>query len=126
MNITRDWRSILNSFFESFALKCPKCGKGKIFSSYIKISPEKKCSSCSLKFSDFDIGDGPAYVAVFFICFLIPILALIVEVIYQPDFITHAILWTISTILFTYLILIYSRSAFIHLEYKIRQLEKRK
>ena len=115
-----------NSIFESFSLKCPKCFKGKIFSSIPKIKMNSRCNSCKLDFSTFDVGDGPAYVAGFIICFLIPILAITVEVYFKPNLVTHAFLWTSLIFIFTYLILIYSRSSFMHLEYKIRKLENKK
>ncbi len=120
----KDWKVILNSAFESKSLKCPNCSKGHIFSSYTKIKPNKNCEKCSLKLSDFDVGDGPVYVAGFLLCFLLPITALIIEVNFKPSLLFHGITVTILTLLLTYLILIYSRSVFIHLEYKIRKLEK--
>jgi len=77
------------------------------------------CSNCGLNFSEFDVGDGPAYISGFLICFLVPILAVLTEVIFEPSLLTHSILWVFATFLFSYLILIFSRSSFIHLEYKM-------
>lgn len=38
--------------------RCPECGKGKLFSSYLRIAP--RCPACGANFSIADAGDGPA------------------------------------------------------------------
>lgn len=122
--ITKDWKLVLNSVSESSSLACPKCSEGRIFDSYSKIKLADKCENCGLDLSSFDVGDGPAYVAGFIICFVVPILAVITEIYFKPSLLIHAVLWTVATIALTYLILIYSRASFMHLEYKIKKLEK--
>lgn len=101
-----------------FSLKCPTCGKDKIFRSILKIKPAEQCDNCGLDYTKFDIGDAPAYMGVFIICFVIPILAIITEIYFSPALIVHALLWFPLTIIFTYIILIYSRSYFIHKEFE--------
>ena len=39
-------------------LKCPQCGKGALYQSYLKIAP--RCAECGADFSAADPGDGPA------------------------------------------------------------------
>lgn len=103
------------------SLKCPACGKEKMFASLFKIKLKNECSNCGLKLSEFDVGDGPAYIGVFLICFIIPIMAVITEIYFEPSFIVHAMLWFPSIILLSYLILIYSKSFFIHKEFTTRR-----
>lgn len=38
--------------------RCPRCGKGKLYSGVIKLSA--KCDSCDLELAAFDQADGPA------------------------------------------------------------------
>jgi uncharacterized protein (DUF983 family) len=39
-------------------LRCPQCGKGKVFSAYLRIAP--RCNLCGADFASADAGDGPA------------------------------------------------------------------
>ena len=72
--------------------RCPRCGQGKLFSSFLKVAD--RCSVCDLDLSKADSADGPA----FFIMLLVPALiipiAMWVEFSYMPPFWLHALLWT--------------------------------
>ncbi|MGB9153088.1 MAG: DUF983 domain-containing protein [Alphaproteobacteria bacterium] len=48
------WRGICD--------RCPQCGKGKIFASYLK--QNDKCSVCGEDFSRFRADDGPAWLTI--------------------------------------------------------------
>ncbi len=39
-------------------LRCPQCGKGKLFSGYLKFADH--CDECGANFAAADAGDGPA------------------------------------------------------------------
>ena len=39
-------------------LRCPQCGKGEVFASYLKFRDH--CRACGADFSKADAGDGPA------------------------------------------------------------------
>ena len=38
--------------------RCPQCGQGRLFQSYLKFAP--RCSVCGANFAAADAGDGPA------------------------------------------------------------------
>ena len=40
------------------ACRCPRCGRGKLFSGYLTVGAP--CGVCGLDLSDHDSGDGPA------------------------------------------------------------------
>jgi uncharacterized protein (DUF983 family) len=71
--------------------RCPRCGKGRLFSGFLTVG--KGCDACGLDYSFADAGDGPAVFVIFFAGFLVVFAALIVEFVYQPPFWLHAILW---------------------------------
>jgi uncharacterized protein (DUF983 family) len=108
---------------KSLRLKCPACGSGKIFHSYLKIKPADKCDSCGLDLTKFNVGDAPAYFSIFTVGILVPVLAILVEIYFEPSFLIHAILWIPITILFCYLTLIFIRSIFIHIEHNFKKPE---
>ena len=46
-------------------LRCPQCGKGRLFQSYLKFAPT--CSACGADFRIADAGDGPAVFVMFLV-----------------------------------------------------------
>ena len=71
--------------------RCPRCGKGKLFDGFLTLRP--RCEACGLDYSFVDSGDGPAFFVMLFAGFIVVGSALVVEVLYQPPFWVHAVLW---------------------------------
>jgi uncharacterized protein (DUF983 family) len=71
--------------------RCPRCRKGKLFSGFLNV--RKQCDACGLDYSFADAGDGPAIFVILISGFIVVGAALIVEVLYQPPFWLHALLW---------------------------------
>ena len=71
--------------------RCPNCGKGKLFQGFLTLRP--RCDSCGLDYNFIDAGDGPAVFVILGAGFIVVFAALAVEVLYQPPFWLHAILW---------------------------------
>ena len=71
--------------------RCPRCGEGPLFSSYLTIAP--RCKACKLDFGFADSGDGPAIFIILIAGLLIMVAVIIVEVMYQPPYWVHAMLW---------------------------------
>ncbi len=73
------------------ACACPRCGKGKLFQGFLTLRP--RCDKCGLDFNFADSGDGPAIFIMLGAGFIVVFAALITEVLYQPPFWVHAVLW---------------------------------
>jgi uncharacterized protein (DUF983 family) len=73
------------------ALRCPNCGKGRLFKSYFKLAD--RCAACGENLLALEQGDGPAVLATLILGSIVVGLALYVEVAYMPPFWVHAILW---------------------------------
>ncbi len=71
--------------------RCPKCGKGRLYSGYLKIVD--KCTHCGLELRKHDAGDGPAVFVVLIVGAVIVGLALWVEISYQPPYWVHGAIW---------------------------------
>jgi uncharacterized protein (DUF983 family) len=71
--------------------RCPRCGEGRLFSGFLKVAP--RCEHCGLDFAFADSADGPAFFVMALSGFLVVFLALGVEVLYQPPYWVHALLW---------------------------------
>jgi uncharacterized protein (DUF983 family) len=73
------------------ACRCPRCGKGKLFWGFL--TPAPRCEACGLDYAFADAGDGPAVFVIFIAGFIVVGCALITEVLYEPPFWVHALLW---------------------------------
>jgi uncharacterized protein (DUF983 family) len=71
--------------------RCPRCGKGKLFQGFLTLA--SRCEQCGLDFSFADAGDGPAVFVILISGFIVLGSGLIVEVLYEPPYWVHALLW---------------------------------
>jgi len=81
----------LSPFVTGPACRCPRCGKGKLFQGFLALRPA--CTACGFDYGFADAGDGPAVFVILFAGFVVVFCALLVEVLYQPPFWVHALLW---------------------------------
>ncbi len=66
------------------ACKCPRCGKGRLYSGFLTLRPN--CEVCGLDYAFIDAGDGPAVFIIMIAGFIVVGAALVVEIKYQPPF----------------------------------------
>lgn len=78
-------------FVAGLTCRCPQCGEGKLYDGFLDLRP--RCEQCGLDYAFADAGDGPAIFIILFAGFVVVFAALIVEVLYQPPFWLHAVLW---------------------------------
>ena len=71
--------------------RCPRCGKGKLFQGFLTLRPA--CDLCGLDFNFADAGDGPAVFVILVGGAIVVFAALITEVVYQPPYWVHVLLW---------------------------------
>jgi uncharacterized protein (DUF983 family) len=71
--------------------RCPRCGEGALFTGFLKVVP--RCDRCGQDFAAADSADGPAFFVMSFAGFVVVLAALVVEVLYQPPYWLHALLW---------------------------------
>jgi uncharacterized protein (DUF983 family) len=81
----------VSPYLSGIKCRCPRCGKGRLFDGFLTLRPA--CETCGLDFGFADSGDGPAVFIILFSGFVVVFAALMVEVIYQPPYWLHALLW---------------------------------
>ena len=86
-----DQPTLAQSIMTGLACRCPRCRKGHLFSGFLNLHTQ--CEACGLDYSFADAGDGPAIFVILISGFIVVGAALIVEVVYQPPFWVHALLW---------------------------------
>ncbi|MEH2511801.1 uncharacterized protein (DUF983 family) [Nitrobacteraceae bacterium AZCC 1564] len=97
------------------ACKCPRCGKGKLYTGFLSLRPA--CDQCGLDYAFIDAGDGPAIFIIMIAGFIVVGSALVVEIKYQPPFWVHAALWIPLILATTLLPLRSMKSLLIALQY---------
>lgn len=110
-------------FLTGLTCRCPRCGKGKLFSGFLTLRP--RCENCGLDYSFADSGDGPAVFVILIAGFIVVFAALIVEVVYQPPFWLHAVLWGPLILLVTLAPLRLMKSLLIALQFHHKAAEGR-
>jgi uncharacterized protein (DUF983 family) len=79
------------AIFRGIRGRCPRCGEGRLFQSFLGLRPG--CENCGLDYSFADAGDGPAVFGILIGGFIVVFAAMIVEIMYQPPYWVHAALW---------------------------------
>jgi uncharacterized protein (DUF983 family) len=115
--------TLTESALRGIACKCPRCGKGRIYSGFLTLRPS--CESCGLDFDFMDSGDGPAIFMIMIAGAIVVAAALIVEIKYQPPFWLHAVLWLPLILATTLLPLRSMKSLLIALQYHHKAAEGR-
>ncbi len=87
--VTND--GISKAILAGLSCRCPRCGRGKLFQGFLTLRP--RCEACGLDYDFADSGDGPAVFIMLLAGFIVVGAALITEVVYQPPYWVHAVLW---------------------------------
>ncbi len=78
-------------FRAGLACKCPRCGRGPLYSGFLTVA--ERCSVCGLDLQKADSGDGPAVFIIFILGFLAVPLALLFEAKVAPPMWLHVAIW---------------------------------
>jgi uncharacterized protein (DUF983 family) len=94
--------------------RCPICGQGKLFRSYLKLS--ETCSCCRAKLSELRADDGPAWLTILIVGHLIVPFFIVTVRSGAPDWVYYAVLFPL-TIVMTLALLPFSKGLFVALLY---------
>jgi len=103
--------------------RCPRCGEGALFSSYLTIAP--RCKICKLGFGFADSGDGPAVFIILIAGLIIMVAVVVVEILYQPPYWVHAALWLPLTVILCLGLLRPFKATLVALQYRHKAKEGR-
>lgn len=103
--------------------RCPRCGKGRLFSGFLAVAPH--CEDCGLDLAFADAADGPAIFVMLAIGFIVVGLALWTEVSYNPPLWLHFALWIPLTLVLCLPALRLAKGVLITLQYANQAAEGR-
>ena len=103
--------------------RCPRCAKGRLYQGFLAL--RERCPLCGLDYSFADAGDGPAVFIMLIVGFIVTGSALAVEILYEPPYWLHALLWIPLAIGLSLLILRPFKALLIALQYANKAAEGR-
>ena len=95
---------------------CPRCGARTLFANLVRFAPA--CTACGLDFAAFNVGDGPAAFLTLGVGALVTILAVTVELMFEPPFWVHLLLWLPLSLVLVVGSLRVAKGALLALEYR--------
>ncbi|HVX99952.1 MAG TPA: DUF983 domain-containing protein [Pseudorhodoplanes sp.] len=113
----------VSPYITGLLCRCPRCGKGKLFSGFLTLRP--RCEICGLDYKFADAGDGPAVFVILLGGFIVVAAALFTEIVYQPPYWVHAALWLPLILLVTLAPLRAMKGLLIALQYHHKAAEGR-
>lgn len=108
----------LSPVLTGLACRCPRCGRGRLFSGLLQVA--ERCEVCGLDLSNHDSGDGPAVLVIFALGIIVVPLALWVETVFQPPLWLHALLWSLVILVGALGLLRLFKGVLVALQYKHR------
>ena len=90
-------RDLGRAMWRGFTGHCPKCGKGKLFSSFIATNAE--CANCHEVLSHHRADDFPPYVTMLITGHVVVAAMLLTERAFHPDMWIHMVLWIPLTLI---------------------------
>ena len=106
----------VSPFKAGLLCRCPRCGEGKLFKSYLKLAPS--CTACGLDLAFADSGDGPAIFVIFLVAPLIIALAMVVGAVFNPPPYVHLFLWIPATLILSLALLPPFKATMVALQYR--------
>jgi len=103
--------------------RCPRCGRGRMFSGFLTLA--QRCEWCRLDLSFADAGDGPAIFVSLVGGFIVLGLALTTEILYEPPLWIHLTVFLPLTALVCLGLLRPLKGLLIALQYRTKAAEGR-
>ena len=113
---TPDAPRSVSPFAAGIACRCPRCGKGRLFSGFLALVP--RCEVCGLDFAFANSGDGPAVFVIFAVAPIVVVLAFILESLVHPAPYVHLIVWLPVTVILCLALLRPFKATMVALQYR--------
>ena len=89
-------RSAKTALLRGLRGRCPNCGKGHMFRSFLKVADN--CEICGEEFFHHRADDFPAYLVIVLVGHIVVPAMLHVEMAYAPPYWVHAAIWPTLTL----------------------------
>ncbi len=113
-----DERSVPQAMLRGAQLRCPSCGKGAMFKSYLKVADE--CPNCGEELHHHRADDAPPYFTMFIVGHIVVGGVLSLEQAYAPPSWVHVVIWLPLLIIMSLALLPPIKGAFVGLQWAIK------
>lgn len=111
----RDWKLAL---WRGFTGRCPNCGRGRMFSSFLKVAD--RCSHCGQELHHQRADDAPPYFTMFIVGHIVVPAVLVAEKLWSPELWVHFVVWTLVTLALTFALMPRVKGAIVGLQWALR------
>jgi len=111
-------RSIWIAMLRGFATRCPHCGQGRMFRTFLKVNPA--CPACGEALHHHRADDAPPYFVITIVGHIVVPLSLAMELAYAPPYWLHFALWVPMTLLLSVGFLQPVKGAIVGLQWALR------
>ncbi|MEZ5774860.1 MAG: DUF983 domain-containing protein [Hyphomicrobiaceae bacterium] len=111
-------RSVLGAMRRGAACRCPACGKGALYRSFLKVADA--CPACGEALHHHRADDAPPYFVIFIVGHVIVGLALSLEMAFHPETWVHLALWLPLLVVLTLALLPVVKGALVGLQWANR------
>ena len=111
-------RRVLPAMLKGFRCRCPACGRGRMFPSFLKVVD--RCGECGEALHHHRADDAPPYFVILILGHIIVPLVLSVEMALQPALWIHMALWLPLTLALSLLLLPRVKGALVGLQWALR------
>lgn len=108
----------IRSIFTGFRGKCPACGRGNLFASYLKVVD--KCEVCGEELYHHRADDAPPYFTIFVVGHVIVGGVLLSEKLFAPEVWVHLSIWIPLTIILSLWLLPIFKGGLICLQWALK------
>lgn len=111
-------RLVLRSLLRGFICRCPRCGKGSMFSSYLKVRDH--CDVCGEALYHQQADDAAPYFTIFAVGHIVVGMLMSVELAYSPPMWLHLAIWLPFTVVLSLFLLPRLKGAVVGLQWALR------
>lgn len=111
-------RDVWLAMRRGFACRCPACGEGKLYGSYLKVVDA--CAVCGQELHHHRADDAPPYFTMLIVGHVVVAGVLAVETAFQPELWVHALLWGPLLLVMSLLLLPRIKGALVGLQWALR------
>jgi len=111
-------RSVVSALWRGALMRCPACGKGRMFRAFLKVADE--CPRCGEALHHHRADDAPPYVTIFVVGHVVIAALLWAEVAFTPPLWLHAAIWFPLTLAMSLWLLPRVKGALVALQWALR------
>ena len=111
-------RDVWTALKRGFRGRCPRCGEGKLFRSFLKVNAQ--CAVCGQDLTHHRADDLPAYLVIIIVGHIVVPLALMIETNYAPNVALQLAIYLPVTLVASLLLLQPIKGAVVGLQWALR------